>query len=140
MSSTSVLEAQIAALVQRLEETKEAEQWENECKEVEAAAKRAHLEEECRMREEQEAQAAREQCNAEERRLEQERQEEAQWRESCQETSLSPEASPVLELPHSKGKEPEVAPESDVMQESWRCNSCVKRNAECIRIKVIRHW
>ena len=38
MSSTSTLEAQIAALIQRLEEMKEAEQWENECKEVEAVA------------------------------------------------------------------------------------------------------
>ena len=55
MSSASTLEAQIAALVQRLEETKEAEWLENECKEVEAAAERARLEEERRMREEAEA-------------------------------------------------------------------------------------
>ena len=57
MSSASVLEAQIAALVQRFEEMKEAERWENEhkeaeCKEAEAVAERAHLEEERRVQEE----------------------------------------------------------------------------------------
>ena len=69
--------------------------------------------------------------------MEQERQkEEAQQRESCQETSLSPKASPDPELPQSKGKEPEGAPELEVVQESQRCDSCVRQNTECIRIKV----
>ena len=68
--------------------------------------------------------------------MEQERQEEVRWRESRQETSLSPEASPVPELPWSKGKELEVAPESEVVQESRRCDSCMKWNMECVRIKV----
>ena len=54
MSSASALEAQIAALVQRLEETKEAERKER--KEAEAAAERARLEEECRLWEEEMAQ------------------------------------------------------------------------------------
>ena len=81
MSSASALEAQIAALVQRLEEVKEAERWENkrkevECKEVEAAAERAHLEEERRVQEEWEVRAAQERRAAEERGLERERQEE----------------------------------------------------------------
>ena len=51
--------------------------------------------------------------------MEQERQEEeASWSELRQETSLSPEVTPVPELPWSKGKEPEVAPELEVAQES----------------------
>ena len=40
------------------------------------------------------------------------------------------------ELPWSKGKGPEVAPESEGVQELQRCDSCVRQNAECIRIKV----
>ena len=63
--------------------------------------------------------------------MEQERQEEeVRQRELRQETSLSPEASPVPDLPRSKGKEPEV------VQELRRCDSCVKRNTECVCIKV----
>ena len=88
MSSASTLEAQIAALVQHLEEAKEAERRENERKEAEAAAKRACLDEEHRMWEEGEAQAAREQHDAEEHHVEQERQEEVRWCELHQETSL----------------------------------------------------
>ena len=60
MSSASAQEAQIAALIQCLEEAKEAECWENEHKEaerkeVEAATERARLEEERRVQEEREA-------------------------------------------------------------------------------------
>ena len=40
------------------------------------------------------------------------------------------------ELPKSKGKGSELAPESEGGQELWRCNSCEKRNVECVRIKV----
>ena len=80
-------------------------------------------------------------CAAEERYLEPERQEEAQCCESCQETLLSPRVSPDLELPRKKGKEPELVLESEVVQELQRCNSCVKQNVECIRIKVSdQHW
>ena len=51
MTSTSALEEQIVALVQRLKETKETERLEEACKEAErkeaeATAERAHLEEE----------------------------------------------------------------------------------------------
>ena len=65
-----------------------------------------------------------------------ERQEEAQCRESRHETSLTPGVSPDPELPWNKGKEPELAPELEVGQESQRCDSCLKQNAECVCIKV----
>ena len=38
--------------------------------------------------------------------------------------------TPGLELPWSKGKGPEVAPELEGAQESWRCDSCVRQNVE----------
>ena len=69
--------------------------------------------------------------------MEQERQEEeARRRESRQETLLSPVATLGPELPQSKGKELEVALESEVVQELRRCDSCMRQNAECIHIKV----
>ena len=74
--------------------------------------------------------AAQEKHAAEERRLERERQEEVRHRQ------LRQEVSPAPELPQSKGKEPELALQSEGGQESRRCDSCVKQNAECIRIKV----
>ena len=123
------------ALVCRLKETKEAERLEEvrkeaEHKEAEAAAEKACLEE-------AEVRAKRERCDTEERHIEQERQEEeARQRESHQETSLSPTVALGPELPQSKGKGPELALESEGAQESWRCNSCVRRNTECVRIKV----
>ena len=55
MSSVSILEEQIVALVQKLEETKETERLEKECKEAEAMAERAPLEEQCWLQEEAEA-------------------------------------------------------------------------------------
>ena len=81
MSTTSTLEEQIAALVRRLEEVKEAKRLEEagkevECKEVEAVAERACLEVQHRLWEEAEAWAEHERCDAEEHRVEQERQEE----------------------------------------------------------------
>ena len=39
-------------------------------------------------------------------------------------------------LQQSKGKGPEVALESEGVQESWRCDSCVRQNTECLCIKV----
>ena len=45
-------------------------------------------------------------------------------------------AAPETELPQSKGKGPELAPESEGVQESLRCDSCKKRDTECVRIKV----
>ena len=52
------------------------------------------------------------------------------------ESTLTPVAAPEMELPQSKGKGPELAPESEGVQESLRCDSCEKRDVECIRIKV----
>ena len=59
-----------------------------------------------------------------------------QHRRSRLESTLTPVAALETELPKSKGKGPELAPESEGGQESRRCDSCKKRNAECIRIKV----
>ena len=136
MTSTGALEEQIAALIQRLEEMKETKRLEKEHKEAEAMAEKACLEEECRLQEEEMVRAECKRCDAEECHMEQERQEEeARWRESCQETSPSPVVTPGPELPQ-KGKEPEVALELEVAEESRRCDSCVRWNMECIRIKV----
>ena len=44
--------------------------------------------------------------------------------------------APETELPKSKGKGPELAPESEGVRESQRCDSCKKQNAECVRLKV----
>ena len=47
-------------------------------------------------------------------------------------------SGPALEteLPQSKGKGLELALESEGAQELRRCNSCERRDAECICIKV----
>ena len=44
--------------------------------------------------------------------------------------------APETELPTSKGKGLELALESEGGQVLRRCDSCEKRNVECIRIKV----
>ena len=111
---------------------------------MEAAAEKAREEEEQRrLWAEAEAEAERVRRDAEERRTEQERcekeeEEEAvvQRRRSCLESTLTPVAAPETELPQSKGKGPELVLESEGGQESWRCNSCEKQNAECICVKV----
>ena len=41
------------------------------------------------------------------------------------------------ELPRGKGKGPELAPESEGVRDSRRCDSCEKRDTECVRIKVM---
>ena len=71
-------------------------------------------------------------------REEEEEEEEAQRRQSRQESTLTPVVAPEMELPwsKSKGKGPELALELEVRQESWRCDSCERRNAECVHIKV----
>ena len=51
---------------------------------------------------------------------------------------MTPVAAPGLELPRSKGKGPELALESEGVQESQRCDSCERQNAECIHVKVSR--
>ena len=72
----------------------------------------------------------------EQERREREQEEEARRRRPCKESSLTPLAALVLELPTSKGKGPELVPESEGGQESRRCDSCEKWNAECVCIKV----
>ena len=78
--------------------------------------------------------------DAEERRVEQERRKqeevEAQCRKLRLESMLTPVAALSPELPQSKGKGPELAPESEGVQESLRCDSCEKWDAECVWIKV----
>ena len=67
-----------------------------------------------------------------------EQQEEAEARH-CKlrlESMLTPVTAPETELPQSKGKGPELAPESEGVQESLRCDSCEKWDAECVQIKV----
>ena len=49
---------------------------------------------------------------------------------------LTPVAAPEMELPWSKGKGPELGPESEGVQELRRCDSCERRDAECVHIKV----
>ena len=66
MTSTNSLEAQIAALVHQLEETKEAKRLEKARREVEAAVEKACKEEQRRLQ--AEAECAR--CDAEECRVE----------------------------------------------------------------------
>ena len=48
-----------------------------------------------------------------EREEEEEEEEEARRRRSRQESTLTPVAAPEMELPRSKGKGPELAPESE---------------------------
>ena len=138
-TTTSLLEQQIAALLCQLEETKEAERLEAELKEAEAAAEKARVEEEQRrLQAEVEAEAEHVRRVAEQERCEREQEEEARRCRPREESSLTPLAAPEMELPTSKGKGkgPELVPESEGGQESWRCDSCEKRNAECVRIKV----
>ena len=103
------------------------------------AEKAREEEEQCRLR----AEAEHVRRNAEERRVEQERREKeeaevAQQRRLRKESELTPLAAPETELPTSKGKGPELAPEPELEggQESQRCDSCKKWNVEYIRIKV----
>ena len=77
-------------------------------------------------------------CNAEECRIEQERREqqeeevevEARRCRSRLESTLTPVVALEMELPRSKGKGPELAPESE--EESQRCDSCERWDAECV--------
>ena len=129
------------ALLCQLEETKEAERLEAARKQAEAAAEKVHVEEQQRLQAEAEAEAEHVRCIAEERRIEQERREREQEDEvrrhrPREESELTPLAAPETELPTSKGKGPELALESEGGQESRRCDSCEKRNTECVRIKV----
>ena len=75
---------------------------------------------------------------AEQEHREREQEEEAWQCRSHEESSLTPLAAPEMELQTSKGKGkgPEWVPELEGGQESWRCDSCEKRNAKCVRIKV----
>ena len=142
-TTTTLLEQQIAALLHQLEETKEAERLEAERleaarKEAEAAAEKARLEEEQRRLQAEVEHARR---DAEEHHIEQEQREQQQEvevrrRKSRLESTLTPVAALETELPKSKGKGPELAPESEGGQESRRCDSCEKWNAECVCIKV----
>ena len=75
-------------------------------------------------------------CVAEQVRREREQEEEARQRRPCEESSLTPLAAPEMELPKSKGKGLELAPESEGVRELQRCNSCEKPNVECVRLKV----
>ena len=89
-----------------------------------------------RLQAEVEAEAKHVRCVAEQERREREQEEEAWRRRPCEESLLTPLAAPVTELPTSKGKGPELVPESEGGQELRRCDSCEKRNAECVRNKV----
>ena len=100
-----------------------------ERKEVEAVAERAHKEEQRRLQEEAEV-------RIEQERREKEKEEEARCRQSRQESTLTPVAALETELPRSKGKGPELAPESEGVQELRTCDSCKRRNTVCVRIKV----
>ena len=132
-TTTSLLEQQITALLCQLEETKEAERLEAARKEAEAAAEKAHVEEEQRrLQAEVEAEAERVRHVTEQERHEREQEEEARQCRPHEESSLTPLAAPETELPNSKGKGPELAPEPEGVQESQRCDSCEKRNAECV--------
>ena len=80
-----------------------------------------------------------EERHAEQERREKEEEEEEEEAQQCRlrlESTLTPVAAPETELPQSKGKGPELAPESEGGQESQRCDSCEKWNVECIRVKV----
>ena len=137
-TTTTALEQQITALLCKLKEMKDAERLEAARKEAEAPAEKAYMEEEQR-RLQAEAEHARH--DAEERRAEQEKREREQEEEarrcrSWEESTLTPLVASEMELPKSKGKGLELVPELEGGQESRRCNSCEKRNVECVRIKV----
>ena len=147
MSSSNALEEQILALVCQLEETREGERQEEahreaKHKEVEAVVERACEAEQHRLQEEAEARLKHEWRNAEEHCVEQEpceeEEEEARRCRSRLESTLTPVVAPEMELPwrKGKGKGPELAPESEVGQESRRCDSCERQDVECVRIKV----
>ena len=114
MTSSNVLEAQIAALVRQLEETKEAEQLEIARREAEAVVEKACKEEEQRrLQAGAEAKHARhdaEECRVEQEQQEREEEEAARRRRLCKESTLTLLAAPEMELPRSKGKGPELAP------------------------------
>ena len=120
-TTTSLLEQQIVALLRQLEETKEAERLEAARKEAEAMAEKARVEEEQRrLQAEAEAEAEcvrhiveQERHVAEQERRKREQEEEAQRRRPREESSLTPLAAPVTELPTSKGKGLELVPESE---------------------------
>ena len=141
-TTTTALEQQIAALLHQLEETKEAKRLEAAQKEAEAAAEKARVEEEQqRLQAKAEAEAKHVRHDVDNRRVKQEHREREQEEEArrcwlCEELSLTPLAALETELPRSKGKGLELALESEGGQESQRCDSCEKQNAECIRLKV----
>ena len=136
-TTTTLLEQQIATLLCQLEETKEAEGLEAAWKEAEAAAEKARVEEEQRrLQAEVEAEAERVRRIAEQEHREREQEEEAWQRRLHEESELTLLAAPETELPTRKGKGPELALESEGGQELRRCDSCEKRNVECVRIKV----
>ena len=132
-TTTSLLEQQIAALLRQLKETKEAERLEAVWKEAEAAAEKACVEEEQRRLQ---AEAERTRRVAEQKRREREQEEEVRQCRPREELSLTPLAAPETELPKSKGKGPELAPELEGVRKSQRCDSCEKRNAECVHLKM----
>ena len=136
-TTSSLLKQQIAALLRQLEETKEAERLEAAQKEAEAAVEKARVEEEQRrLQAEAEAEAKRVRRIAEQERREREQEEEAQQRRPREESTSTPLVAPETEFPKSKGKGPELAPESEGVRESQRCDSCEKWNTECVRLKV----
>ena len=75
-------------------------------------------------------------CVEEQERRKREQEEEVRQCRPREESTLTPLVAPEMELPKSKGKGPELAPESEGVRESQRCDSCEKRNAECVRLKV----
>ena len=136
-TTTSLLEQQITALLRQLEETKEAERLEAAWKEAKAAVEKARVEEEQRrLQAEAEAEAEDVRRVVEQEHREREQEEEVRQCRPREESSLTPLAAPGVELPKSKGKGPELSPESEGVRESQRCNSCEKRNAECVHLKV----
>ena len=136
-TTSSLLKQQIAALLHQLEEMQEAERLEAARKEAEATAEKARVEEEQRrLQAEAEAEAKRVRCVEEQEHREREQEEEARQRRPREESTLTPLVALETELPKSKGKGPELAPELGGVRESQRCNSCKKRNAECVRLKV----
>ena len=100
-------------------------------------AEKARVEEEQRrLQAEAEAEAEHVRRVVEQERHEREQEKEAQQRRPREESSLTPLAALETELPKCKGKGPELAPESEGVRESQRCNSCEKWNVECVRLKV----
>ena len=136
-TTTSLLEQQITTLLRQLEETKEVERLEAVQKEAEAMAEKARVEEEQRrLQAEAEAEAERVRRVVEQECRKREQEEEVRRCRPCEESTLTPLAALETESPTSKGKGPELVPESEGGQESRRCDSCKKQNAECVRLKV----